>query len=191
MFVQEMSLSLYKLSLPGSRHPPADQPNSDLVLMSTSYIIMFVTILLIIDASSAVLHPTIAHRNHCNHDIFNDIHDSFNEIHERVWSVRVGGVVFPGFPFLELGKYEAVYYSTDNCNSVGKMFHSVVRVPPLASLLCSQGVGPRISECMGEATIEAMHGGSCLLTSERLIFPIKAHCAWSHPRIKMKRKWDC
>ena len=25
------------------------------------------------------------------------------------------------------------------------------------------------------------NGGSCLLTSERLIFPIKAHRAWSHP----------
>ena len=29
------------------------------------------------------------------------------------------------------------------------------------------------------------NGGSCLLTSERLIFPIKAHRAWSHPPIKM------
>ena len=33
---------------------------------------------------------------------------SFNDIHEWVWSVRVGGVVFPGFPFLELGNYEHV-----------------------------------------------------------------------------------
>ena len=32
------------------------------------------------------------------------------------------------------------------------------------------------------------NGGSCLLTSERLIFPIKAHRAWSHPPIKMRRK---
>ena len=32
------------------------------------------------------------------------------------------------------------------------------------------------------------NGGSCLLTSEQLIFPIKAHRAWSHPPIKMKRR---
>ena len=41
------------------------------------------------------------------------------------------------------------------------------------------------------------NGGSCLLTSERLIFPIKAHRTWSHPPIKMKgvglscHIWSC
>ena len=89
-------------------------------MMSTS---MFVTILLIIDASSAVLHPP-------SHGSFIDIHGSFNDIHEWVWSVRVGGVVFPGFPFLELGNYdihtvfnvticEASRVSLQNCNAQG------------------------------------------------------------------------
>ena len=47
------------------------QRSVTLVLMSASYIIMFVTILLIIEANSAVLRNS-----------FNDIHDSFNDIHE-------------------------------------------------------------------------------------------------------------
>ena len=45
------------------------------------------------------------HQAHRNQDSFNDIHNSFNDIHEWVRSVRVGGVVFPGFPFIELGNY--------------------------------------------------------------------------------------
>ena len=45
------------------------------------------------------------HQAHHNRDSFNDIHNSFNDIHEWVWLVRVGGVVVPGFSFLELGNY--------------------------------------------------------------------------------------
>ena len=99
LFVQEMSLSLCKLSLPGSRHPPADQPKE----------------------CDTCLDVYFLHNHVCDHpadhwcqlrlyfthqaNSFNDIRDSFNDIHEWVWSVRVGGVVFPGSPFLKLDNY--------------------------------------------------------------------------------------
>ena len=54
--LQEMSLSLCKLSLPGSRHPPADQPKECDTCLDVNF--MFVTILLIIDASSGCTSPT-------------------------------------------------------------------------------------------------------------------------------------
>ena len=159
-----MSLSLCKLSLPGSRYPPADQPKECDTCLDVNFLHSHVC-----DHPDAWMPAKMyfTHRANQNQDRFNDIHDIFNGIHECVCSVRVGGVVFPGFPFLELGNYGAAAFTS--WTRMMRFQHVVSGVKGFIRIHCGSAraerealdLHPGALKSSGEPSVDPPLGHSC------------------------------